>query len=263
MSEEVVEKKKHTGVKVLLVLLLMIGCLVLGYYLSNSGIVNINLGTDKEKVEKKNSTEKENCGTTDEEKVTVYATTDEKVHDLIETLISGLGCFNIEDFTNDKKVLASDISNDRAFVMSQWDFYYENVAEVSLEDYTKKVQSILGKDYQFDPTKISNNVLSCPAYLYDSNNKKFVKQDLGCGGTCGPRTTYRIVKAMDKDGVLDLYAKLIFVKSGEDGYYSDYSRINKISENYEDEPFEKGDMYHFTFKNEDGNYVFVSSEIAK
>ena len=81
-----------------------------------------------------------------------------------------------------------------------------------------------------------------------------------------------MVKAVDTDGILKIDVKVIFASldEGKDGMYSDYAKTNKIGtfeDNNQDVTrqalFEKGSDYQFTFKLEDGNYVFVSSEPVK
>jgi len=122
----------------------------------------------------------------------------------------------------------------------------------------------LGKDYKFNPDSMKEKKGTCISYYYDKNKKQFVSQETACGGTCGPRTSYIITKAVDTDGVLELDVRVIFAKAGEGtgSYYSDYNKTNEIGsfENYSNTLFEKGKKYKFTFKDEDGHYVFVSSE---
>ena len=259
--EKEVEKKKSQIGKIILVIILMLACLWGGYYLSAKDIITIGKDKAEEAAPAKNVVSDEN-----EAKVTVYSTTDPKVSKLIETLISGLGCANLEEFTNDKKVEAKDVSNERAFTMAQWEFYNANKDEVSVEEYTKEVHKLLGSDYNFNPEGEIKN--ACPSYEYDKTKKKFVKTPGGCGGTCGPHTIYQIVKAVDTDGVLDMEVKVLFFKEGVEGYFADYERTKQLNQTFETIvplgfPFADATSYKFTFKDVDGYYAFVSSEPVK
>ncbi len=251
------KKKGSIGI-IILMIILMIGCLVGGYFLNESGVFS----KDKKTTEEKNKKEKE------EEKepvVTNYDVTDSKVANLILDLLRGYDCNAIDEFVKDKKVESSDISNKRAFNIAEWKFVEEKTETITLDEFTNKVKIFLGKDYNFDPSAINYQGSSCPNYNYDSNTKVFTKQETACGGTCGPMTVYNVVKAVDTDGILKLDVKIVFASSETALYYSDYARTNKIGEFGEDvkQLYSKGSDYKFTFKLEDGNYVFVSSEPVK
>ena len=256
------EKKKSPVGLIILIIILMCGCLVGGYYINESGVLNnISANNSKESKNKNKDTDKEGKEQTE----TIYETVDSKISGLIQKVIGGHSCAELEKFANDKKITVNDISNLDAVLFVSFDFAKDNKTEVSLEDFTNQVQKYLGKDYKFDPTKIDFNSISCIMYKYDATNKKFLKQETACGWTCGPRTNYKITKAVDTNGVLELTTRVIYAShdQGKDGYYSDYQKTNKIGdfENYfDDSLFDKGSVYKFTFKDEDGNYVFVSSE---
>ena len=75
-------KKKSPIGLIILVIILMIGCLVGGYFINEKGL--IKLGNEKEtKEEKKKETKKEEK----EPVVTNYAVTDEKVAKLIDNIL--------------------------------------------------------------------------------------------------------------------------------------------------------------------------------
>lgn len=260
--EKDVEKKKSPIGKIIIVIILMLACLCGGYYLSASEIITVG----KKKVNENTTANEEKVADVPEVKTTVYSSTDPKVANLIEKLIAGLGCANIEEFTNNKKVESKDVSNERAFIMAQWVFAEANKEEVSLEEYTKEVHKLLGSDYKFNPEgEIKSD---CPSYEYDKENKKFVKTPGGCGGTCGNHTTYRVTKAVDTDGVLDMEVKVLFTKNDVEGYFADYEKTKQLTQTFDisfpqDYPFADGSTYKFTFKDVDGYYAFVSSEPVK
>ena len=263
------EKKKSPVGIIILVVVLMIGCLVGGYFINEAGVFTSS--KDKEEKEEKKEEEKE------EEKepvVTNYAATDEKVSKLIDNILyMGLShdepgfCNVLEVYANDKKVEAKSISNLMAYHIAEANEFNKKVESFTLDEMNKAIKKYLGKDYNFDPTAIDYKGSSCPQYNYDNSTKTFTKQQTTCGGTCGPIPSYKIVKAVDTDGVLELDTKVVFVSlnEGKNGYYSDYAKTNKVGtfEDNIDSLSDKGSDYKFTFKLEDGNYVFVSSEPIK
>lgn len=247
-----VEPKKSSPIGVIiLVIILMIGCLVGGYFLNESGILSGDKKDTEEQEEK-------------EPVVTNYEVTDAKVAKLIDNLDRGIlddSCKTIELYANDKKVGVNDITTQKAYRIAETDYYNSGKDSISLDEFTKTVQKYLGKDYNFNPADGMGKD-KCMSYVYSAASKAFNKQETACGGTCGPRTNYKLVKAVDTDGTLVLSAKVIFASS--DGFYSDYAKTNKIGsfEENNETLFSKGSDYKFTFKLEDGNYVFVSSEPA-
>ena len=256
-------KKKNSIGWIILVIILMIGCLIGGYFINELGLLSFN--KDKEVKEEKKETKKEEK----EPVVTIYAVTDEKVSKLIENINVGTldGCNGFEDYANDKKVVANDITSQKAFRIAETaEFFNSGKESISLDEFTKVVQKFLSKDYKFNPEDGMGKG-KCMSYYYDASTKTFNKQETACGGTCGPMTSYKMVKAVDTDGVLKIDVKVIFASldEGKMGYYSDYQKTNKIGSVEEQIAYlyDKGSDYQFTFKLEDGNYVFVSSEPVK
>lgn len=261
-------KKKGNGGLIVVIVLLLAVCIGLG------GFVFINkdklFSTNEPKKEEKKETKKEEK----EPVVTTYAVTDEKVAKLIDNLLK-FGqptCEEIELLANDKKVEAKDISNDTAWIIALSDSSVSGDS-ISLDTINKAIQKYLGKDYTFDPKAANTNICGSN-YEYDESTKTFNKKTVsgGCGGTCAPATSsYRMTKAVDTDGILKIDVKVIYGCNGHENcdgytYYSDYARTNVIG-NYNQDKVEdlynKGADYQFTFKLEDGNYVFVSSEPVK
>lgn len=252
------KKKSPIGI-IILVVVLMIGCLVGGYFLNESGFFN----KDKENTEEKDKKDKKDDK---EPVVTVYDVTDEKVSKLISNLSRGLSCGTVEEFVSSSKLEASSITNVRAYIIASNDYYREKKDTITLDEFTKTVKKYLGEDYNFDPNTLNLDDQYCPFYLYNSETKEFTKrQDIACGGECGPSTTYKIVKAVDTDGILKLDVKMVFGPKEGDKYYSDIERTNVIGTFGEDVEgmYEKGSNYQFTFKLVDDYYAFVSSEPVK
>ena len=215
---------------------------------------------------------KKNEETTKEEiKQIVYSLDDPKISKLIDRLLVGVYNDHLEDFTNDKKVLAKDVSNLRAYDIAQYNEFYEDVEgkdgvsklkkdKFTLEEMNLAIQKYLGKDYVFDPMSIDYKGDTCPNFRYDSKSKMFIFQETMCGGVTSAQTTYKLVNAVEEKGLLKLSIKVIF--AGKEGYYSDYSKTKLIGD-YSLEYttlFDKGSNYLFIFNLTEGNYVFVSSE---
>ena len=274
-----VEKKSHTGAKVFLVLLLMIGCLVLGYYLSNSGIVNIDLGkSDKKEVSDKSKKTTKSDSKECEEALEVSSN---EAIDLFSKMTSAEGyyCGFFKMFT-DKKVTVDSIDPKDVSKIVLRSLYrkYNRTDEGST--YTKDevdamVKEIFGKDYKYTHGTIEG---ACPAFTYDEASQTYKVGVHACGGTCGPSSLAQVVKAVKTSNGIDLYVRMIFAEDqsiimtkqniSDVNYYSDFARTNKldlvrdqygrVAETLAN--YAKGSLYKMTFELEDGNYIFKSSE---
>lgn len=256
-------KKSNLVIKIVVLIVLMVGCFTGGYF------INDILKNDKsnENIEEQEETKDEQ----QEEKtpiVTNYEITDTKVANLIDNLLKGSfnygGCHGLEVFVNNNKVTTNDISNLAVYHIIEINEFYQKKDSFTLEEMNNAVKKYFGKDYVFNPNNINYKGQSCPQYNYDNNTKTFNKQQTACGGTCGPTSSYKLEKAVDTDGILELSIKVVFASTneGKDGYYSDYQKTNKIGTFNDDQDnlYSKGANYKFTFQLEDGNYVYVSSE---
>ena len=248
-------KKKNPIGLILLIIILMIGCLIGGYYINEYGLLD-NILNKKEVKEEKETKKEEKKSVTKK-----YETDDPKVAKLIDNIIfSGLvSCNEIEFLANDKKVEITDIDSARAWAIALHDPDLKGET-ILLEDVNKTIEKYLGKDYIFDPKSMKN--ICGTNYEYDETTKSFISKPVqgGCGGSCGAISSYKLTKAEDTDGVLTLEAKVIFAV--EDKYASDYSKNIIIGNNGDnvDSLYEKGSTYQFIFKEEDGNYIFISAE---
>ena len=217
------------------------------------------------------------------QQVTNYSVDDPKISNLINNILSRTITLDYNSnaldtiYTKDVKVLTSDIESIVAYRAVEDNFIDKNV--VSLDEMKNSIKKYFGKDYVFNPDTLDLNN-RCAFFGYDSNTKIFTKNGGGCGSTTGPSSTYKIVKAVDINGTLKLNVKVIFANSTTKKYYSDYNKTNVISDfdeegysdrdeygnhteaylNYLDSLLNQGSNYQFTFKLENNNYVFVSSE---
>ena len=224
--------------------------------------------SDKTVVKEKNEQDEKQ-----DSQMIVYEGTDEKILSLLTNLYMPFhGCIENHEFIRDKKVVAQDISDSLAYeiAINRGGYYAKKLDSIALDDIEATIHKFLGKDYQFNPEAVSKEVnyrVACPGYDYDSSTKSFVKKrewDTDCGGTCDYAYAYDVIKAVEQNGILQLSLKFLF-EGDNNTLYADYHRtvsvINPTVSGYERfTPFEKGTKYVFTFKVEDGNYVFVSSE---
>lgn len=250
-----IKKKGNKGLVVLVILLLLICCGLGAFIFINKDKLFEKEIKQVEKENKKDSVEK--C-----DEVKVYETTDEKISKLIDDLIAGMDCYRLEIYANDKKVLSSDINANIAYDVAMYNSSKEVKEKITVDEINDIIKKYFGKDYKFEIDKLSDRKGTCISHYYDKSTKTFVSQETACGGTCGPHTIYEVVKAVDTNGILELDVRILFTDKNATGYYSNYKKTNLVQELDSNQflQFEKGALYKFTFKNEDGNYVFVSSE---
>lgn len=272
------EEKKSSGVVVVIALLCLLiggagGYFVCANYMNKSDTTSKNASTDKSTTINGNKTN---------DNVTVYSIADPKVANLIDNLTYSTVDYSCDQntiwyYAKDKAVKASDIDSNRAFDMVKEYNDLNNDGKVTLDEIERAIQNILGKDYKFDSTK---DIVVCSHVGYDSKTKSLLPPVYDtCGGACDPQValpSYKLVKAVETNGILEINVKVVF----EDGnkIYSDYAKKNVIatynSETDEyldsnkktmklDDVLNKGSDYKFTFKLEDGNYIFVSAEPLK
>lgn len=278
MSEEVVDKKTHTGVKVLVVLLLMIGCLALGYYLSNSGIVNIDLGKSDNKEVNDKSTKID-----DKECEQALDITAGEVIDLYNKMIEPEGYYcGFNKLYVDHKVTVNDLEARDISNLTLSALYKKYNRRDEGSTYTKDemenvAKELFGKDFNYNHGTIEN---ACPAFTYDEASQTYRIGVHGCGGTCGPTGLKKLVKAVKTTSGIDLYVRVIFIQdysnlsnfsSSDLKYYSDYAKTKEVQleRDYSGIPIDnmtnlaQGALYKISFELEDGNYVFKSSEEVK
>lgn len=257
------KKKGNTGLIILIVLLLLL-CVGMGAFI----FVNKDKLTAKENTKTTVENEKKDTKEGDCKELNVYDVTDSKITNLISNMNMSIGgdWKHFELFVNDKKVEAKDVDQLTAYHMAERKYFSSDTKSISLEEFTKEVQKILGKDYEFKPESINYKGASCPQYNYDANTKTFNRQETACGWTSGPvGIKYIITKAVESDGLLEINIRVAF-GDGSSKFYSDYARTKVLKEysgSETDLDYSQAAPYKFTFKSEDGNFVFVSSEPVK
>lgn len=239
--------------KKFILLLVFIFILVVG------SIIGIYYFTNKDKTE---NTNKDNTT-----KIITYEVTDQKILDILQ-ILEGPGCdMATETYLSDHTVYAKDIPSSIAAAVPWHRKDLENQDKVSLEQYTKYVQKYFGEDYQFEPKK--GDSLLC-MWEYNEAEKAFIAiPKPACG--CGPNpeyTRYRIVKAVQNNENLEIDLRVAFYRTSGNCFYADYEAtrsipgmgINEDLEFYaSDEAFAQADLYRMTFKENNGNYVFIKA----
>ena len=271
------ERKKNKGLIMLVVILVLALIMTTGYIVYDKFIAG-------EEVEEKNDDNKVNTIKEDisEQLVDVDVNSTE-IQDLFSNISHGLNSYcGINYYYQDKKIFAGDLSNDLVFDIILSQLYNDRKAQGELYPFSQigdgftvneldeKITSTFGKNYSFTHRTIN----SCPVFEYDSVNQKYViNSSPGCGGTCGAMNLKKVVRALKNDQTIELYVRVLFA-GGVDttDYYKDYNKTQKVeglemdSNNFfpieSDNNVAKGSLYKLTFENEDGNYVFVSSELV-
>lgn len=260
-----------------IIIILLIAVLGLGGYIAYDKILG-NAKTDDTE-EKTNKDEK--TDTKKEEKVENLDVTNKEVTTLFKSVTNANGHYcGVSELFKDKKVAANDIDNDLASDIALYNIRMNGKELNEGVTFTKKemndtIAKLFGKDYKYTHGDIKN----CPSVKYDANTEIYKVQPSACGGTCGPKNYVKIVKATKTNSKIELSIRVLFVgdtdvtNAAGNAYPRYYKDSNKTVEvelqrdydniPYEtDENYQKGSLYKMIFTNEDGNYVFTSSELV-
>ena len=247
-------------VTVFVVILFIAASFVAGYYVGQHFNLDLKTGSIENKKNKN-----------DNNVITDYKLTDPKVANLIGNLAksSDSDCWALEDFVNDRKITVEDIPNTRAWSVAEMNNYHTSgYSEVKEKDAVKEVKKYFGQEYQFVPSQVKRELNPCLRYEYNSKAKAFQKENEleSCNATAcsGYQTVYRMTKAIDVNGDLEINIKVLFAGKGTSTYYKDYARtlVATVGDNAENYLINGAD-YKFNFKLEGDKYVFVSSEPIK
>lgn len=271
------EHRKNKNLIMLVVILILALIMTTGYIIYDKLIVEGE--TEEKNDDNKVNTTKEDIP----EKLIEVDVNSTEIQNLFSNISHGLNSYcGVNYYYQDKKILASDLSNDLVFDIVLSQLYNDRKTQGELYPFSQigdgftaneldaKIKSTFGKNYSFTHRTIN----SCPVFEYDSVNQKYViNSSPGCGGTCGAANLKKIVKALKNNQTIELYVRVLFA-GGVDSidYYKDYNKTQKVeglemdSNNLfpieSDNNVAKGSLYKLTFENEDGNYVFVSSELV-
>lgn len=247
-----------TFVTVFIVVLFLVAAYCAGYYMGSH--FDITVKNQSSNGEKSSDTKEKQA----DKNVIEYSLTDSKIANLIPNLVKGINCWTIEEFANDRRIVSNDIPNQRAYIVAEVNTFYPSGRQsVTLEEYTNEVRKFFGKNYQFDPELVRYNDATCPQYEYQKESRQFIRRQTSCGGTCGPnKSIFKVIRAVDTDGVLVMDVKVLFGSREGTNFYRDYQKTKLVTNdpNTLDSSIGQGGEYKFTFKNENDNYVFVSSE---
>lgn len=263
------EKKGNVGV-VVLVIILMLGCLCGGYFLSYKNIVSIGKTNE---VKESNTVEVGDC--TKEEALDVSS---EEIAKLLLVTHSAHSSYcGYYGFFKDKKVTPNDISDKDIAKIVLLKVVNDKENGLEAKELTKKefedaAHALFGNDFKYKHASIE----SCPSYTYDETRGVYTQGSHECGGTCGPSNIERAVKAVRTDKGLDIYVRMLFIgyivnnNIDDHNYYSDYKLTKKTNYNADDimnrRVYEydaitrQGSLYKVSYAKENDNYYLVSVE---
>lgn len=208
------------------------------------------------------------------EEKTYLDTIDQRVVEMMAKIENALDyqCGTDSVYLTQKKVKVENLSNEFVYKTAMETLTQENKNTISAEKLEQAIKNTFGKNYKFEHKTYN----SCPSYTYDSVNKIYQLAQEGCGGTCGPNNIKEITKVIKTKKTIEVYEKVIFtnaqtIEGNQVPYYKEnnlkellgYLTTDDIGYNEENEKklLAQGSLYKFTFKLEDGNYVFLSSEL--
>jgi len=268
-NQEVTQPKKSgTSKNIIIVLLVLVVCGLSGYLVYDKVFSN-STNVDKDSTTLKNKNKNKTEVIKKEEKPEEVSV-DENIQNLYQTLRVGMGQYcGIWNYFTTVKVEAKDIPNSivSSIVLSQ--FYNKGIINPSngqkdsftADQVDSEVDRIFGKKYPYQHQTILN-------YQYNNSDRTYREGEAGFGGSCGPTSLDKIVKAEKMGDQLYVYSRVLFHIEGDDDtkYYSDYERRQMVTVERDasgsalDSSYMKGSLYKVTFTLEDGNYVFASSE---
>lgn len=249
------EKKKNGGklfIGLLIGLIIGIGSCYTYFYFNPAKINSEK--SDTNNAEKKGSS-KEACTKN-------YDTTESIAYDNLEKYMVGVGCDVIGTYFTDHKVVASDISNLMAYNAATIK-YNDDQSTLTAEQVEGYIKALFGKDYNYQPSEEIQQYKNCNGHYYDPTSNNYPYQSRECGWTCGPSLpVYNITKATEEEGVLTLDVRVAFRDIENDLVYYSNSAKTQLIPNVSNQldAVKNGGKYRFTLKEEDGNYIFVSSE---
>ncbi|MBO5138737.1 MAG: hypothetical protein J6B89_03810 [Bacilli bacterium] len=269
------EKEKKDSGKTIIITLLVIIVIVLSAFIVWDKVLKPNDTTTNNNNTEKNTNNKKEENTEESKKITLDTTSPE-VLNLFNTLDEALGIYwgNFIYFT-DKKFEAKDFTNDYAYriAVNSMNVYDANSQDMSnrgknfTEDQlNERIKEIFGKDYKFE----HKNYATCPAWEYNKANKTYEYQGAECGGSSARTNLKRVVRVIKTDNTIETYVRVLFATG--DKYYKDYNKTIEVTDLEEvgygivaesDKNLAKGSLYKVIFTNEDGHYVFTSSELAE
>ncbi len=182
------------------------------------------------------------------------------------------------EYFNEDTYTYQDISNEDALNIVMAKIYKDKISQ-GIDDtslvntfFSKKevldtMSSLFTSKYQFSDGNFPN-------FQYDDEEQAYlVKTAPSCGGVCAAKNIYQLTKALKYSDYLEIQLRVAFVDVADKSikYYKDYNKNNLLKEIdmssfsekqiLTDEELQQTSLYKMTFNIENGNCVFLKSEI--
>lgn len=162
-------------------------------------------------------------------------------------------CEEVKDFNR----LSGFCAFDPSYVIGEYAFSFNKISKDELE---KNYKEIFGPNKSF--TK-QNYHLHASMIEYSESLDEYLYYTLPEGYDTGVDEVTKLIKAVKVGNTIELYDYYIFMTSWIEHYgtFKDRHYNNKISDDFDYDIIEKGQLYkHIYRKDQDGNYYWYSSE---
>lgn len=238
MKEELKsEKKKSTGLTLIIVLLILVIVGMAGYIAYDKGYISLGKKETEEKNSNKKTTQKETK--TKSEELDVEST---EVQDLyynannhallgVDETLYNASELNVSEMTDDYKMqLAYNVFKKNIKESTQGTYIIESVSE---ENVKSAYEKIFGTDTYKEVESFKVN--SCETFRYNKTNKLYEAVTGGCGGTTAFGKVDVVLKATKYEDRIEITSGVVFIDAETSAMYKDYSKKNKIKDLTEDE----------------------------
>ena len=185
----------------------------------------------------------------------------------------------LKNISNKQKILLAyhnlpESSFSKMEIKSQDGDYIDEMKTFNVNDLENSMKKILGNDVKYDDESFST--FACGGFEYYKNNQKYVSYGGGCGDTLeGLNLHTSFYKSEEHRDKIVIYEKFGFIDTkmsysstleNEYSLYKDADKKNLIKKSTKEidinNHIEELNMVKYTFKKDQDNYYFYSSEIV-
>jgi hypothetical protein len=239
-----------------------------------------NSGTDKDNSDDKNTEIENKEQETEEPKEIELDVNSKQIKDLMYVLQKDGSSSCSSSYFDEENKTAESIDNNIKLNMAFIYMYGVQDCPASVKEFTAaQMKEAMAKVFGSTTTYRDENFSSCTTaiYKYDIEKKIYKMEDgCGCGGMCTERTERKLYKAIQKEDTITIEEKIGYAMPDNNtdkfSLYNYYNHNERIGECIQQETYTCSnlDKYYsdlssiiYTFKMENGNYVFEKSEIIK